>query len=139
MSEDLLIIEFLPSIVCFSCVLSMNLYAFSLDVGAVSCKVDIKIFNRINKLYLFDLPAVDHFLYSCSHLFASPLEPKSCFVLCLGFCWDLLSLIHFPKQATTGWPEARAGTNLRGNGALPSKAAGTKEPQNSRKEANGAV
>lgn len=30
----------------------------------------------------------------------------------LAFSWDSLPLIHFPKQATTGWVEAIVGTKL---------------------------
>lgn len=35
-------------------------------------------------------------------------------MLSLAFCWGILPLMYFAKQATTGWLEAVVGTNWGG-------------------------
>lgn len=105
-----IIIESPPSIVRFLWFLNMNLCAFSCDMGALSCKVDIRfLIEEMNFIWSSSWGSFSFLTFVCSHL---SWVGKSGFVLCLGFCGGILSLIHFPTQATTGWPEARVGTNL---------------------------
>ena len=67
---------------CFFFFLNMNLHAFSLDMEAISFKVDMKTFNRKDEL-LSDPPAEDHNFHVCSlHPFRqSPLHAEFGFLL----------------------------------------------------------
>lgn len=70
--EGLIVEAFLPSMDSFPGFLNVNLYALSLDMGAVSFKVDVKICNRRNQLYLiFQLRIV---FFAFPHVFAPPLK-----------------------------------------------------------------
>lgn len=103
----------------FACILPCH--------GAAYFNVDIKIFNRRNNLTLQLRIIFFTFAHICS---LHPLNRQRLFMLCLVFFWGILSLIHFKKQATTGWLEAVVGTSWgRGDGAL---AAGAKASQSFR-------
>lgn len=129
MLEVLLVIESLPSTVCFSCCLNLNLHAFSLVTGLPTLTLTLRFLTEeINFNLTLQLRIIFFtFAHICS---LHPLNRQRLFMLCLVFFWGILSLIHFKKQATTGWLEAVVGTSWgRGDGAL---AAGAKASQSFR-------